>query len=127
MSPLTAFCNQLIHFFEELSETFPEERDIRSALDVIRGAKQINPRLILDMFYEHVVKNLRQEIVNEDVDGIIAHARKVIDQQFNEILPALAIFDKHWGSLEDTNKAAIWKYLKVLVILCEKARTKNRV
>lgn len=127
VSPLTAFCNQLIHFFEELGETFPEERDISSALDVIRGAKQINPRLVLDMFHEHVVKDLREQILNEDVEGIIAYARTKINQQFNEILPALAIFDKHWSTLEDSNKTAIWKYLKVLIILCEKARMKNRV
>ena len=38
------------------------------------------------------------------------------------MMPALAIFDKHWGSLSSVNQEAILKYMKVLVVLCEKAR-----
>lgn len=120
-SPLTAFGNMLIRFFEELKETFPEEKDIRVALETIQGAKKINPRLILDMFYEHVTKPLKEAIAKEDEQAIIAYGRQVISTQFNEILPAIAIFDKHWHTLGDGNRKAIWNYLKVLVALSEKA------
>jgi len=39
MSALGAFNNQLIRFFQELRDTFPEERDIKMALEAIEGAK----------------------------------------------------------------------------------------
>jgi len=122
MSALSAFCNQLVRFFEELVETFPEERDIRLALDAIQGARKINPKLVLDMFYEHVGRDLREAIANENERQVIAYAQAKISTQFNEILPALAIFDKHWGTMSETNQQAIWKYLKVLVALSDKAR-----
>lgn len=122
MSTLSAFCNQLVRFFEELAETFPEERDIKLALETIQGARKINPRLVLDMFYEHVARDLREAIVSENEQMVISMAKKKIATQFNEILPALAIFDKHWGSMSEANQKAIWKYLKVLVALCDKAR-----
>ena len=125
-SPLSAFCNQLIRFFEELRDTFPEERDIRMALETIQGAKRINPGLVRDMFYEHVVKDLRDVIVRENVQEIIDYANSKIQKDFNEIMPALAIFDKHWSSLDSSNQDAIWKYLKVLVALCEKSKV-NRI
>jgi hypothetical protein len=32
------------------------------------------------------------------------------------------IFEKHWPTMADANRKAIWNYLKVLCILCEKAR-----
>jgi hypothetical protein len=121
-SPLTMFCNMLVRFFEELKDTFPEERDIRVALETINSAKKINPRLILDMFMEHVGGPLRDPISREDEQAIIAYARTKISQQFNEILPALAIFERHWAGLSDVNRVSIWKYLKVLVALSEKAR-----
>jgi len=121
-SPLTAFCNQLVRFFEELSETFPEEREISAALQAIQGLKRINPRMVLDLFYEHVLKDLKEIIEKEDVDSIVLYARQKIQQQYNDIMPALAIFDKHWNTLADENREVIWKYLKVLVRLCEKAR-----
>ena len=57
MSALGAFNTQLIRFFEELVETYPEERDIKLGLEAIQGAKKINPKLILDLFYEHVYKD----------------------------------------------------------------------
>ena len=122
VSPLTVFCNMLIRFFEELKDTFPEEREIKLALDTIQNAKKINPRLVLDMFYEHVSNPLREPIAKEDEESIIVYARSKISNQYNEILPALSIFDKHWTTLSDPNRQSIWKYLKVLVSLGDKAK-----
>jgi hypothetical protein len=121
-SPLSQFCNTLIRFFDELKDTFPEEREIRLALETIQNAKKINPGLVRDMFYEHVTSPLRDPILKEDDQAIIAYARGKISHQFNEILPAIAIFDKHWATLSDDNRQAIWKYLKVLIVLNQKAR-----
>lgn len=122
-SPLTTFTNMLVRFFEDLKDTFPEEREIKMALETLQNARKINPRLILDMFYEHVTGPLREPIANEDEGHIIQYAKTKVSVQFNEILPAIAIFDKHWGGLSDGNRASIWKYLKVLVILSDKARS----
>jgi hypothetical protein len=121
-SPLTTFGNMLVRFFEELRDTFPEEREIRAALEAIQSAKKINPRLILDMFYEHVVGPLREHIAHEDANAIILHAREKISSQFNEIMPAISIFDRHWSGLSEVNRQAIWKYLKVLITLSDKAK-----
>ena len=123
-SPLTAFCNMLVRFFEELKTTFPEEREITMALETIQGAKKINPRLILDMFVEYVERPLHDAIMKEDEGIVIDFAKKSISNQFNEISPALMIFDKHWPNLSEQNREAIWKHLKVLVLLAEKANGK---
>ena len=123
ISPLTTFCNMLVRFFEELKETFPEERDIRIALETIQNARKINPRLVLDMFYLNITKELREPIVKEDEQHITDYARSKIKTQYKEILPAIAIFDKHWGTLSEENKQGIWKYLKVLVVMSDKAQS----
>ena len=122
MSALGAFNTQLIRFFEQLAETYPEERDIKLALQTIYGAKLINPKLIMDMFYEHVCKDLNEAITNEDSNYIIKFARLKISTQFNEISPALLIFDKHWDTMTQENQKIIWKYLQVLCTLCQRAR-----
>ena len=122
-SPLTTFTNMLVRFFEDLKDTFPEEREIKMALETIQNARKINPRLILDMFNEHVTNPLRDAIQNEDDGHIIQYAKTKVSVQFNEILPAIAIFDKHWAGLSDSNRTSIWKYLKVLIILGDKARS----
>ena len=122
MSALGAFNTQLIRFFEELGQTYPEERDIKLALEAIQGAKKINPKLILDLFWEHVYRDLSEAIGREDEEFVIGYAKSKIAGQFNEMSPALLIFDKHWPNMTDTNRKAIWNYLKVLCLLCEKAR-----
>ncbi len=122
ISPTSVFCSQLVKFFEELSDTFPEEREVRAALDAIQAARKINPKLILDMFVEHIVNDLREAIATENADYVIAVGRRKFQTQFNELLPAIMIFEKHWPTLHDDNKQVIWKYLKVLVALSDKAR-----
>jgi DNA repair protein RadC len=121
-TPLGAFCNQLIRFFEELSETFPEEREIRMGLETIQGAKKINPKLILDLFYDHVYKEAHEYIETQDDDAIVKYAHGKIANQFNEMSPALLIFDKHWITMTEANRNAVWKYMKVLCLLCAKAK-----
>ena len=119
-TPLGAFNNQLIRFFEDLSESFPEERDIKSALEMIKFAKASNPKLVLDLYHNHVYKGIHEAVAAEDANYIIEYANAKISTEFNEISPALSIFNKHWHTMSDANKKSIWNYLKVLNILVER-------
>ena len=121
---LGIFNSKLIGFFEDLAETFPEEKDIKSALEMLQFAKKSTPTMILAMFVEYVQRPLHHAIMKEDENAIIEFARASITSQFNEISPALMIFDKHWATLSDANRQAIWKHLKVLVLLAERASKK---
>jgi len=116
------FCNQLIRFFEELQNTFPEEKSISMGLEAIKAGKKSNPKLVLDMFYEHMYKPANDLIVNRKDDELRALAKSVLSTQFNELMPALMIFDKHWPQMSQTNRDVIWQYLEVLCKLCEKAK-----
>jgi hypothetical protein len=120
-SPLGIFCDQLIAFFRELADTYPEEKDIRMALEAIEGARRINPRLILDLFNDYVAKPLSEAILREDADTVVAYAKHKIDNQFNEIAPALVIFDRHWATMNEANQKVIWQWLKTLIVLSSKA------
>lgn len=120
MSILNAFTTQLVIFFDELCNTFPEERDIKMASETIKGAKKINPRLLFDLFRDHVYNDLAQSILNRDMNNIRLVAQYKLSTQFNEMISALAIFDKHWDTMGIQNQEVIWQYLKVLCILTEK-------
>lgn len=122
-TPLSIFTNQLVAFFEELTQVFPEEKDVKMGLEAIRGAKKVNPRLILDLFYEHVWRDLAEAVKREDLAFIQQVARKKIHGQFNEMMPALTIFDTKWSGLSEKNKKSIWAYMKVLCVLCERIVT----
>ena len=123
MSVLGAFTTQLVNFFDELCTTFPEEKDIKMATEAIKGAKKINPRLILDLFMDHVYTDCAEAIANRDVGAIRQIAQNKISTQFNEMISALAIFDKHWDTMGVANQEVIWQYMTVLCRLGEKAKS----
>jgi hypothetical protein len=120
-SYLGAFNNQLLRFFEELAGSYPEEKGIQMALEAIQATKKINPKLILDLFYDNVYRDCHEWIENED-EAIIVFAKSKISNEYNEMSAALFIFDKYWPEMSENNQSAIWKYLKVLCILCERAK-----
>ena len=119
---LGLFNEKLVGFFEDLAASYPEEKDIKMALEAIQGARKINPRLVLDLFVENVSKPLRDDILAEDDAKVIAYAQSTINTTYNEMLSALMIFDKHWPTMSEVNRKAIWTYLKVLVLLSDRAK-----
>jgi len=121
---LGIFNTQLIRFFEDLYTSFPEERDIKSALEIIKFAKASNPKIVLDLYQEHVYNAINEAVKNEDANFIIEYANQKISTEFNEISPALTIFNKYWHTMSDSNKKSVWNYLKVLNILVERYNAK---
>ncbi len=123
-SSLELFVDKIIDFFTDLSETYPEEREIKAAVDLLNMTKLASPATIRDLFVEYVVKPLKTPILQENEDIVIAYAKEAIRTQFNEMSAALLIFDRHWPDMSDANRKAIWNHLKVLVLLSEKATTR---
>jgi hypothetical protein len=121
MSLLSAFNTQLVNLFDELCSTFPEDRDIKMATEAVKGAKKINPRLVLDLFVEHVYKECSTAVYDRNAVMFRQVAQRKISNQFNEMISALSVFDKYWDTMGQKNQDVIWQYLKVLCILCEKA------
>lgn len=117
MSELRAFCNQLVAFFEDLSETYPEETDIATAAQALKLMKQANPRYIHNMFMTKVYNEYAPYILNEDEDYIMARAKESITPDY---VSALWIFDKHWNTMSETNKQYVWKYIKSIVLLAQR-------
>lgn len=122
MSALGAFCNHLVDFFEDLSETYPEEKDISMAFQALKLMKQVNPRLMHTFFMERVYNEFAEKILAEDEEYLMKRAHEILNTQYSEINYAFWIFDKHWRQMSETNKAQTWAHLKALVLLANKAR-----
>jgi hypothetical protein len=118
MSALSAFCNQLIAFFEDLAETYPEEGDISKAAQALKLAKQANPRLVHRLFMDNVYNESATQILNEDEEYLITKAReKLLSAKGKQLNYAYWIFDKHWTAMSETNKQQVWRYIKSLILL----------
>lgn len=120
MSVLSAFNNQLVAFFEEMSETYPEEKDIKTATEALKVLKKMNPKLIHATFMETVHKEFREPILSRNDEYLVRRAHEIMHEKFSEMAFAFWIFDKHWKTMTETNKNHVWDYCKVLIVLAEK-------
>jgi hypothetical protein len=119
-SPLGQFCTVLVEFFDDLAETYPEERDISTAAQGLRLLKQANPRMIHTVFMDVVYKEFAKPIEEENEEYILRRAQEILNSQYSEIKYAFWIFDKHWSTMTHTNKEHIWKYMKALILLARR-------
>jgi hypothetical protein len=121
MTALSAFNTQLISFVEDLHETYPEEKDLLKAVDALKALKKVNPKLIHTSFMEYIYPDFARPVKEEDEGALIGQAKTMLNGEFAEYAFAYLIFDKHWSTMSDSNKRAIWNYCKVIVALAEKA------
>jgi hypothetical protein len=121
MTSIGAFNNQLVSFVEELVETYTEEKELRTALDALKALKKANPKLLHSSFMEYVYPDFHGPVMAEDETTLIAKAHSALHGEHAEYAFAYVIFDRHWSTMTEANKKAIWNYCKVLVILAERA------
>lgn len=120
-SPLKLFNNTLVEFFEDLAETYPDERDIALATEGLKALRTSNPRMILTLFMTNVYPIFKEPVVNRDEEALTKLAHEVLTSQYSEIAYAFWIFDKHWKGMSEANKEHIWKYCSAIIILAERA------
>lgn len=119
-NPLATFCTQLVAFFEDLAETYPDEKDIAMAAQALKLMKQANPRMIHTFFMEKVHKEFAKPILEEDEEYVLKRAHEILNSDYAEINYAFWIFDKHWTSMTETNKQHVWDYMKALILLSQR-------
>jgi hypothetical protein len=120
-NPLAAFNNKLLEFVEDLSETYSEEKDIRVALDALKMLKKANPKLIHSGFMDYIYPDFHAPVKAEDESILIKKAKEILNSEYKNYAFAYVIFDRHWSTMSESNKKAIWNWCKVIVVLAERA------
>jgi hypothetical protein len=120
MSALSAFNNLLVQFFDDISETYPEEADIKAAANALRTLKKMNPKMIHTTFMTTVHAEFKDPIMRKDEDYLVKRAHEILEQEYSDMAFAFWIFHKHWKTMSETNKGKIWDWCRTLVILAEK-------
>jgi hypothetical protein len=120
-SPLKRFTKTLIGFFEMLSDSYPEERDIRLATDGLKALDATNPRILLTMFMKNIYPTFREPVLAKNEEVLIKLGQEVLQNKFTEMSYAFWIFDKHWKTMSEPDKDKIWKWCTALVLLSERA------
>ena len=129
MSIIKVFNNQLLSFANSLVERFPDNKNFKLGLTGIETIKMANPRKNIDMFLLYVYK-YRDKVMIKDEEFMLK--TDFISENFEEkqksVSSSFLIMDSikdNWKSLEINEKNNIWKYLQVLIKLCDKYIKEN--
>jgi len=118
---LGAFNNQLMAFLEELVETYPEEKDLQTALEGAKFLRKNNPKLLHSGFMDYIYPDFHKPVLAEDETLLIKKAKEVLSSEFKDYAFAYVIFDRHWATMSENNKKALWNWCKILVVLGQRA------
>ncbi len=120
-----SFNNKLNEFFDDLVQTFPEVGEFKTMKLGLGMARNVNVTLPQSMFTDHVLKKYEAQIRNRDEEFFMKH-------DYNDVMSNIQMFNtgfsmdivgqlkEIWKDLSKENKETIWKYLNVLVVLCQR-------
>jgi hypothetical protein len=111
------FNRSFVDFMEDLEaigiDKVPEYPMLKASAELIA---QIDKHKPASMFYRYVVKLYEEQIMRCDEDFFLTE--QLSDQQNMPLVGAI----KHiWRSLTDGNKTAVWRHMRVLVVLSRSA------
>ena len=107
MSSTSAFNDTLLEFLNDLTETFPEEKQIPVLTTKTELLKKSNPRKLVENCMKRLAP-LANQIVQKD---------ETIFKENSELIPGLNMSSMWDSNLSDNSKNAIWEYLNTLLML----------
>ncbi len=130
MSILTAFLNKLNFFLQDLTERFPNERELRKIHNAVSMTQSITPRQILDRFIATIAPCYipifdRTDSFFHDLDfkNLITIQNQASKQHYLTIANHLkSVWDHELSNKEKDN---IWEHFQVLLTLGSVASSKN--
>lgn len=117
---LTGFNKQLEEFLEDIVRLFPNDKDIRAAKNSMNLMKKMNPKLIINCWYEYVSKPYGVEIIEKGIEPFIDKNYKEDMKYLEESAKILEVIDrirKPLRELSEDDKKISSQYIINLVKL----------
>ena len=116
----TAFVNQLLRLLQELTEIFPDDKDLRLGLSTLEMIQMVNPNMILVGFREFVCpyadyiqeKNEQFFLEIQTFQSLLQY-----DQTF---LSTIVDMQQYWKIMTEKTKNQMWLYFQILLKLVHK-------
>lgn len=112
---LNAFNKQFTTFLKELSNILPNNKDLKLFKNMIHVPLMTNKKIIITHFSKYLLQ-YKEKIHNKDEDFFMNLNLSIFPEK-----DKIMLFKDIWkNEINDSNKEQIWKYMFVLMKLCEK-------
>jgi len=112
--------NSTIHeLIEDLIVIFPDDEDLCMFQTAIYAGCMMDSKKVACGFKKRIDVQFGDKIIAKDATLFLSDSNLVCNTSTStiDILPKLKTI---WGSLSEDDKEVVWKYLRILVVLCRK-------
>jgi len=107
----------IIGFLEELMKILPEEKNIKVFKSQLSTVEFLDEKKIIKSFIQYGYP-YKKQILEKDESFFLKEGNVKIEGDY--MSEALQLKRLWQTKLSDDNKEVVWKYFKVLVLICEK-------
>lgn len=65
---LAAFNNHFSDYLDDIERIFPEDMDIKTAINYLKSIRKMNPRLVIKIWKSYICDPYREPIINGDIN-----------------------------------------------------------
>ena len=113
----TLFLQQSQNLINELKKIIPNDSNIMLFEEKFYAAKKMNSDLIINAFINYVLPHKDQVMAKNEEFFLKGGGQENLGEDKDHYV--LDLKDK-WAKFNDTNKAVIWKFFQVLIVLSER-------
>jgi len=110
----TMFNKQLRTFFKQITEIYPEIREIKSMKGQLNMALIAEPTIAISNFYTHLVTKYEKQILSQEENFFLEF--DLTGTALADLNHLKAVYQKS----SPNTKVCIWKYVRVLTLLSKK-------
>ena len=122
MTILTAFCEHLIEFLDDIIDVFPNDLDIKASRKIVHNLRKVNPRSLIINWKLYITDVYKNEIYKNNIDFFIHkdYNKDVSDTEDSKyILDVIERLRNPIKNLTEENKKKTIKYIVNLTKLSE--------
>lgn len=120
---VTMFNNTLSQFIDDLLRLYPEDKDFREFRTGINLITSLREDQLIRLFIGGMRQEYRAALRDHDVEGIRRESYELSkhpDNKNNKVELFVEKVYTYWEQLNETNRAAIWKYVDALLVIIDK-------
>tara|TARA_B110001469_G_C9646039_1_gene326550 strand:+ start:1442 stop:1822 length:381 start_codon:yes stop_codon:yes gene_type:complete len=114
-----AFNTHFIEFVDDIGNYFSENMEIQTTATTLRTAKKVNPKLIISVWYDNIVKKYDDKIEKGDISFFVTKEYSDDVSGNNTILNGIDRIRKPVQEMPTTEQEKAMKYVQNLTKLCK--------
>lgn len=116
--------NQITNFINELTETYPDNKDMMIFKEKYNMLRSINSQLIIDYFIQYIYP-FKELIKNENENFFLEGGGQEELNDKNGLRLRDNLKNLWINNMKEENKKVVWKYFKTYILLIDKYILEN--